>query len=156
MLEILCLNCVRLHARIPCICVLELREIACYDSICFVLESSSTSIMTFNDTILSSVRFPVPLDINITVVLWNMAELSWQPIKRPENIVYEAAFHQEGNPGLIHSTQTTNTSLVLKDLEQDMGYYFTLRSGNGTVFGRRVSRKTFFATPGNISYNISL
>jgi len=93
------------------------------------------------------VRFPVPVDINITKLLWNMAELSWQPIKKPENIVYELTFHQEGNPGLVHSTQTPHTSLVLKDLQQDMGYFFTLRSGNGTVFGKRASRKTFFATP---------
>ena len=100
--------------------------------------------------LLFTVRFPAPVGTKVIALQWDMAKISWQPISRSENIIYKFEFHSELNAVKVHSIQTANAYLKLNNLEQEMGYFFTIRSGNGTIFGNHFSTKEFFATPGNL------
>ena len=79
-----------------------------------------------------------------------MANISWHPIESSENIVYQIAFYAETDLAPTRFVQTTHSYATLENLQQDMGYFFTVRSGNGTTFGKRISMKRFFVTPGNV------
>ena len=94
-----------------------------------------------------SVRFPAPAAFNVTSLTWNTAILKWHPIKRTEDIVYRIAYHSESNIKQIFHTDTSATHFKLKGFEQLMGYFVTVRSGNGKLFGTE-SNKIFFITPG--------
>lgn len=81
-----------------------------------------------------------------------MAEISWYPIVRSEKIIYKIEVHSELNETQIYSMKTKDPHLTLKNLQQEMGYFFKLRSGNGTYFGAEVSSNGFFVTPGDSAF----
>ena len=95
-----------------------------------------------------AVRFPAPTALNVTSIAWDTAIIKWHPIKRTEDIVYRVAYHRESNIKQIIHKETFTTHLKLKGLKQLMGYFVTVRSGNGELFGAESSKKTFFITLG--------
>eukprot|EP00112_Aurelia_sp_Birch-Aquarium-sp1_P004982 Seg1565.3 transcript_id=Seg1565.3/GoldUCD/mRNA.D3Y31 product="Adhesion G protein-coupled receptor L2" protein_id=Seg1565.3/GoldUCD/D3Y31 len=92
------------------------------------------------------VRFPAPTALNATSITWDTAILKWHPVKRTEDIVYRIAYHSESNAQQILHMNTSATHLKLKDLRQLMGYFVTVQSGNGELFGEESTKKMFFIT----------
>ena len=99
-----------------------------------------------------AVRFPAPTAVNVTSITWNTAVLKWRPIKRTEDIVYRVAYYRESNMKQIINKETFTAHLKLEGLEQLRGYFVTVQSGNGELFGAESTKKTFFITLGMSSF----
>ncbi len=79
---------------------------------------------------------------------WNSATITWQRVSRPDSLFYRISYHSEENTKpVVVSVGSSRTQLQLKGLQQGMGYFVTLKTGNGTVFST-AEVKDFFLTPG--------
>ncbi|XP_065069938.1 uncharacterized protein LOC135694960 isoform X2 [Rhopilema esculentum] len=95
----------------------------------------------------TQVRFPPPSTVNATALKWNTVLLEWSPVQRTDHLIYQVAYYEEKRKSKRNFIQTAETSLQISNLQRSMGYIFTVKIGNGIVFGKNSSKNVFVTTP---------
>ena len=69
-------------------------------------------------------------------------------MQRTDHLIYQVAYYEEKRKSKRTFVQTAKTSLQISGLQRGMGYIFSVKTGNGIVFGKNSSKNVFVTTPG--------